>query len=97
MNGEEFADLKINWLIKNQRSDLIESFLTQNEEFKSKGKAVQFLVDENIANANIKEGCEKIKFIDAKIKDAYLEKFKIYCLVFNDKKSEAQLLLDLIT
>jgi hypothetical protein len=96
MNGEEFVDLKINWLIKNQRSDLIEIFLTQNEEFKSKGKAVQFLVDENIANANIKEGCEKIKFIDAKIKDAYLEKFKIYCLVFNDKKSEAQLLLDLL-
>ena len=96
MNEEEFADLKINWLIKNQRSNLIENFLNQNEEFKSKSKAVQYLVDENIANANIKEGCEKIKFIDAKIKDSYLEKFKIYCLIFNDKKSEAQLLLDLL-
>ena len=32
----------------------------------------------------------------AKIKDAYLEKFKIYCLVFNNKKPEAQLLLDLL-
>ena len=40
--------------------------------------------------------CEKIKFIDAKIKDAYLEKFKIYCLIFNKKKPEAQLLLDLL-
>ena len=88
MSEDEFADLKINWLIKNQRSDLIESFLKQNEEFKSKSKAVQYLVDENIAKANIKEGCEKIKFIDAKIKDAYLEKFKIYCLVFNNKKSK---------
>ena len=96
MNEEEFADLKINWLIKNQRSDLIEEFLKQNEEFKSKSKAVQYLVDENIAKANIKEGCNKIKFIDKKIKDAYLEKFKIYCLIFNDKKSEAQLLLDLL-
>ena len=96
MSEEEFADLKINWLIKNQRSDLIESFLKQNEEFKSKSKAVQYLVDENIAKANIEEGCKKIKFIDAKIKDAYLEKFKIYCLIFNDKKLEAQLLLDLL-
>ena len=96
MNEDQFADLKINWLIKKQRSDLIEKFLKQNEEFKSKSKAVQFLVDENIAKANIKEGCEKIKFIDAKVKDSYLEKFKIYCLVFNDKKSEAQLLLDLL-
>jgi hypothetical protein len=96
MNEDEFTDLKINWLIKKQRSDLIENFLKQNKEFKSKGKAVQFLVDENIAKADIKEGCEKIKFIDAKVKDSYLEKFKIYCLVFNDKKSEAQLLLDLL-
>ena len=96
MSGDEFAYLKINWLIKNKRSDLIESFLKQNNEFKGKSKAVQYLVDENIAKANIKEGCEKIKFIDAKIKDSYLEKFKIYCLVFNNKKSEAQLLLDLL-
>jgi len=93
---EDFVELKINWLIGNQRSDLIEKFLNQNKEFKSKSKAVQYLVDENIAKTDIKEGCKKIKFIDAKIKDAYLEKFKIYCLIFNDKKSEAQLLLDLL-
>jgi hypothetical protein len=96
MTEEEFTNIKINWLIKNNRSVLIESFLKQNDEFKSKSKAVQYLVDENIAKANIKDGCEKIKFIDAKIKDAYLEKFKIYCLIFNDKKSDAQLLLDLL-
>ena len=96
MAENEFVDLKINWLIKNDRVDLIENFLKQNEEFEGKSKAVQYLVDNNIASGNIKEGCKKIKFIDASIKDAYLEKFKIYCLVFNDKKPEAQLLLDLL-
>ena len=96
MKEDEFTDLKINWLIKNQRTDLIENFVKQNKEFKSKSRAVQYLVDENIAQADISEGCEKIKFIDKEIKDAYLEKFKIYCLVFNNKKSEAQLLLDLL-
>jgi hypothetical protein len=96
INDEEFADLKINWLIKNKRTNLIESFLKQNEDFKSKSIAVQYLVDENIAQADIKNGCQKIKFIDKKIKDAYLEKFKIYCLIFNDKKPEAQLLLNLL-
>ena len=96
ISEDEFAFLKINWLVENKKTDLIESFLTQNKEFKGKSKAVQFLVDENIAKANIKEGCEKIKFIDTKVKDSYLEKFKIYCLVFNDKKPEAQLLLDLL-
>ena len=96
MNEKEFIDLKINWLIKNDRIDLLESFLKQNEKFDSKSKAVQYLVDKNISSGNIKEGCKQIKFIDSSIKDSYLEKFKIYCLIFNDKKPEAQLLLDLL-
>jgi len=96
MDEKEFIDLKINWLIAKDRIDLLESFLKQNEKFDSKSKAVQYLVDKNIAIGNIKKGCEQIKFIDANIKDAYLEKFKIYCLIYNDKKQEAQLLLDLL-
>ena len=96
MEEDEFVNIKINWLIENNRSDLIENFLKQNNEFKNKSRVVQFLVDENIAQANIKEGCEKIKFIDNSVKDSYLEKFKIYCLVFNNKNSQALLLLDLL-
>ena len=96
MEEDEFVNIKINWLIENNRSDLIENFLKQNNEFKNKSRVVQFLVDENIAQANIKEGCEKIKFIDNSVKDSYLEKFKIYCLVFQNKRSEAQLLFDLL-
>ena len=49
MKEKDFTNIKINWLIKNQRGDLIESFLKQNEEFNSKSRAVQYLVDENIA------------------------------------------------
>ena len=96
MSEKEFVNLKTSWLIKNNRVELTESFLKQNEQFDGKSKVVQFLVDQNIASANIKKGCEKIGFIDAKIKDAYLEKFKIYCLIFNNKKPEAKLLLDLL-
>ena len=96
MTEKEFVNLKIDWLVRNNRVELIESFLKQNEQFDSKSKAVQYLVDSKIASGNIKEGCEKVRFIDAKIKDAYLEKFKIYCLIFNKKKPEAQLLLDLL-
>ena len=96
MKEEEFTSLKLNWIIENQRLDLLENFLNQNEEFKGKSRAVQYLVDSNISEAEIKEGCEKIKFIDSKIKDAYLEKFKIYCLIFDNKQSQAQLLLDLL-
>ena len=96
MEEKEFVRIKLQWLINNNQLDLIESFLKSNKEFDGKKKAVQFLVDHNIAQANINEGCKKIEFIDSTIKDAYLEKFKIYCLVFNNKKSEAQLLYDLL-
>ena len=96
MEEKEFVSIKLQWLINNNQLDLIESFLKSNKEFDGKKKAVQFLVDHNIAQANINEGCKKIEFIDSTIKDAYLEKFKIYCLVFNNKKSEAQLLYDLL-
>ena len=96
MGDKEFVELKINWMIANNRSDLIEQSLKQNKSFHNKRKVVQFIVDENIAKANIKESCEKVNFLDKSIKDAYLEKFKIYCLIFNDKKNEAQLLYDIL-
>ena len=96
MSENEFIDIKINWMIENKRSDLIEKFLNQNKTFHNKKKIIQYLVDENIAKANLKEGCEKIGFIDKSIKDPYLEKFKIYCLIFGDKKNEAQLLYDIL-
>ena len=96
MSEKDFAELKVNWIIDNDRSDLIENFLKQNEEFDGKKRAIQYLVDKNISKADIKKGCEKIKFIDSTIKDSYLEKFRIYCLVFDNKKSQARLLLDLL-
>ena len=86
MKVKEFVNLKIDWLIENNRSDLIENFLKQNQDFEGKSRLVQYLVDKNITQANVKEGCKKIEFIDETIKDSYLEKFKIYCLVFNNKK-----------
>jgi len=95
MDEKEFVDLKINWLIENKRVDLIEKFLKQNNNFPNKKKLIQYLVDHNIAKANIKEGCEKINFLDKDIKDLYLEKFRIYCLVFNKKINEAQLQFDI--
>ena len=96
MDEKEFTNFRINWMIENKRTDLIEKFLNQNDTFHNKKKVVQYLVDENIAKADIKQGCKKINFIDKNIKDSYLEKFKIYCLVFNKKKNEARLLLDIL-
>ena len=96
LSEKDFLDIKINWLIKNKKDSLIEEFLTKNNDFPNKNKIIQYLVDRNISSANIKIGCEKVNFIGKDIKDPYLEKFKIYCLVFNNKKSQAQLLHDIL-
>ena len=81
---------------KNKKDNLIEEFLKKNTDFPNKNKIIQYLVDRNISSANIKTGCEKVNFIGKDIKDPYLEKFKIYCLIFNNKKSQAQLLHDIL-
>ena len=96
LSEEDFLDIKINWLIKNKKDNLIEEFLKKNNDFPKKNKIIQYLVDTNISSANIKIGCEKVNFIGKDIKDPYLEKFKIYCLIFNNKKSQAQLLHDIL-
>ena len=58
-------------------------------------KAIKFLINEYLSSANIKSACDKTNFIDREIQNSYLEKFKIYCLIHNDQKEEAQLILEL--
>ena len=59
ISDESFLDMKITWLIENKKDDLIEEFLRKNNDFPNKTKIIQYLVDRNISNANIKLGCEK--------------------------------------
>ena len=96
MKEKEFINLKMNWLIENKKINLVEKFLKNNKTFPNKKKMIQYLVDNNIAKADIKAGCEQTTFLDKNIKDSYLEKFKIYCLVFDKKNNEAQLQLDIL-
>ena len=93
---KEFLDLKLNWLIKNNKVELIENFLNTNLEFSGRSKLIKYLVDHYIALADISQGCQKAGFINKEIKDNYLEKFRVYCLIQNKKKDEAQLNFDLL-
>ena len=96
MTDEEFIDYKFDWLIENKKTDLIATFLNRNSEFPNKQKVIKYLVDENIAKANLSKACEDIKLINKDVKDSYLDQFKIICLINSDKKIEAQLILDLL-
>ncbi len=96
LSQDEFLQFKLNWLVKNNKINLIENFLNNNSQFSGKSKLIKYLVDFYIASADISEGCKKANFINKEIKDNYLEKFRIYCLILNKKQEEAQLNFDLL-
>ena len=96
LDSEEFLKIKINWLIKKKRIQDLETLLKSNPEVGQNSTAVKFLINEYLSAADIKSACDKINFIDLKVKNNYLEKFTIYCLINNDRKEEAQLILDLL-
>jgi hypothetical protein len=96
MTDEEFINYKFDWLIKNKKDDLIANFLNRNKEFPNKKKVIKYLVDENISKANLIDACQNISLISKDVKDSYLDQFKIICLIRNDKKEQAQLILDVL-
>jgi len=96
MTDEEFINYKFDWLIKNKKDDLIANFLNRNNEFPNKKKVIKYLVDENISKANLADACQNISLLSKDVNDSYLDQFKIICLIRNDKKEEAQLILDVL-
>jgi len=96
MTDEEFVNYKLDWLIRNNKGELIATFLNRNQEFPNKKKIIRYLVNKNITKANLREACQNITLISNDVKDSYLEQFKIICLIKNNKKNEAQLILDLL-
>ena len=96
LDSEEFLKIKIDWLIKKKRIKNLETFLSKNIVVGKNSKAIKFLINEYLSSADIKSACDKTNFIDSKVQNDYLEKFTIYCLINNDQKEEAQLILDLL-
>jgi len=96
LSAEEFLKIKIDWLIKKNRIKDLENFLKINPEVGQNSKAIKFLINEHLSSADIKSACEKVNFIDKKVQNSYLDKFIIYCLINNDQRDEAQLVLELL-
>ena len=96
LSSEDFLKIKIDWLIEKKRIKDLEVLLKNNIEVGQNTKAIKFLINEYLASANIKSACEKINFIDSTVQNLYLDKFIIYCLINNDRKEEAQLVVDLL-
>ena len=92
---KEFQKFKSDWLIKNSNLELIEEYLIKNQIINLHPRLTKFLVDQYLSDTNIKKACEIFSKNTEPIFDEYLSKFNIYCLIKDNKREEAQLILDL--
>ena len=95
ISDNEFLKLKSDWLIKNSNLDLIEEYLIQNQIVNLHPELTKHLVDEHLSNSKIDKACSVFSKNNELITDEYLSKFNIYCLIKDNKREEAQLILDL--
>ena len=95
ISKDQFLELKSNWLTKNSNFQLIESYLIKNQIANEQPKLAKLLVDDYLSRSEINKACKVFSNIKNSIQDDYLSKFNIYCLINDNKKEEAQLMLDL--
>ena len=95
ISEKEFLKIRSNWLIKNSDLDLIEQYLIRNQIINYHPDLTKYLVDEYLSEANLKKACEIFSKNLKPLKNEYLIKFEIYCLITNGKIEQAQLIYDL--
>ena len=95
ISEKEFLNFKSNWLIKNSNLELIQEYLIQNKAINLHPDLTKFIVDHYLSNTDIDKACEIFFKSGESILDGYLSKFNIYCLIKNNKREEAQLVLDI--
>ena len=91
---EEFIKFKLNYLIENNDKDLIKKYLIKNENNIYNSKLIIFYLNDHLENADLENACKIFDKINYFSND-YINKFKIYCLINQNQREEAQLLFDL--
>ncbi len=95
ISEKEFLKIKSDWLIKYNDLELIEEYLIKNDILNLHPKLSKYLVDKYLSESEIDKACKIFLNNSKPIKNNYLSKFNIYCLINNGKKDEAQLIFDL--
>ncbi len=94
ITSKEFLEFKFQYLINKKDFNLIKNFIIKNPSIKDSDKIIRFYIDHYLSNSQLEKSCQI--FDHAKeVKTDYLNNFKIYCLINQNKKEEAQLLIDL--
>ena len=91
---EDFLKYKSLYLIKNNDFNLIKNYLIKNKKISYNSLLIKHYVDHYLSISDLENACSIFNEVE-NIEDDYLTKFKIYCLINQDKREESQLILDL--
>ncbi len=95
ISEEKFINYKIEYLIDKNDKELIKSYLLKNKDSIYNSKLIKFYINDYLQNYQLNKSCEIFEFFNFS-EDIYITKFKIFCLINNNKREEAQLLYDLV-
>ena len=95
ISEKDFLKIKSDWLIKHNNLELIEEYLIKNDILNLHPKLSKYLIDKYLSKSELDKACKIFLNNSEPIKNNYLSKFNIYCLINNGKKDEAQLIFDL--
>ncbi len=93
---DQFVELKINWLIKNNDLDLIKEFILKNDQGEFNSNLLKHYLDKNLSLGKVDKSCDIFSKIKIVPDDNYILKYKIYCLLYQGQKEVAQLHYDLL-
>jgi hypothetical protein len=91
---DEFESYTLDHLIKKKDYNLVEQFIQKNSSIKDKERLIKHVADYYLSLNKLENSCSAIDSLSM-ITDDYLTYYKIYCLINQGKKNEAQLLFDL--
>ncbi len=94
ISPKDFLDFKFNYLKKKKDFNLIKEFLIKNPNLRESDDLITFYVDHFLSNSQLDKSCEIFEIVNS-ISEDYLTNFKMYCLIDQERRDEAQLLFDL--
>lgn len=91
----DFINFKINFLLNNNNLDLINEFIIKNEQLNQIESLISHYLDQYLIVGNLNKSCNLLQSLSSVTQDNYINKFKIYCLISDNNKEQAQILYDL--
>ncbi len=89
ISEKDFLKIKSDWLIKNNDVELIEEYLIRNDILNLHPKLSKYLIDKYLSESKLDKACKIFLKNSEPIKNNYLSKFNIYCLINNGQNDEA--------